>query len=130
MTLNDLGPSLPGADAVVQWFGKWPTFHDGEVISLSMSRKGESVLRLYPYYPNKPATVDFIFDEIADLDLEDFSHQNVIFALHIDEVVDQTHRKAFRFTLSPCYGLAGYIDVRGARVQLVPGKSPDGHSSW
>lgn len=130
MSLDDIGPSLPGADAVVEWFGKWPSFHDGEVISLNLARKGESVLRLYPCYPNKPATVDFIFEEITDLELDDFSQQNVIMALYIEEVVDQTNKKAFRFTLVPCYGLAGYIDARRVRVQLVPGKSPDGVSGW
>lgn len=125
-----MGPSLPGADAVVEWFGKWPSFHDGEIISLNLARKGESVLRLYPYYPKTPAAVDFIFEEITDLELDDFSQQNVIMALYVEEVIDQTNQKALRFSLVPCYGLAGYIDARRVRVQLVPGKSSDGVSSW
>jgi len=130
MTPNDIGVSLHGSDAVVQWFGGWPSFHDAEIISLSVARTGESVLRVYPYYPDKPATVDFIFAEITDMELVGFSGQNVIFSLEIEKVIDQTKEKAIRLTLSPCYGLAGRIDAKRLRVELVPGKSPDAVSLW
>lgn len=130
MTTDDISVSLHGSDTVMQWFGGWPSFHDAEVISLYMARAGESVLRVYPYYPDKPATVDFIFEEITDVELADFSGQNVIFYLGIEEVVDQTKEKAIRVTLGPCYGLAGRIDAKRLRVELVPGKSPDGGSHW
>jgi len=73
MTTNDIGAGLHGSDAVMRWFGGWPSFHDAEVISLMMARTGESVLRVYPYYPDKPAIVDFIFEEITDVELADFS---------------------------------------------------------
>jgi hypothetical protein len=130
MTANELAISLHGSDAVMRWFGGWPSFHDAEIISLSMARKGASVLRVYPYYPNKPATVDFIFEEITDVELADFSGQNVISALSIEEVIDQMKEKRIRLTLSPCYGLAGRIDAKRLRVELVPGKSPDAVSLW
>jgi hypothetical protein len=44
--MNESGveAELTGADAVRQWFGSWPNFHDAEVISLSLARKGLSVL--------------------------------------------------------------------------------------
>lgn len=130
MATNEVEARLPGSDVVIKWFGRWPSFHDAEVVSLNMARKGESILRVYPYYPDKPATVVFIFDEITDVELADFSGQNVIFSLGIAEVIDQTKEKAIRLTLSPCYGLAGRIDAKGVRVELVPGKSTDGVSSW
>lgn len=130
MTTNPIEARLSGADAVIRWFGGWPSFHDAEVISLSMVRRGESILRVYPYYPEKPATVLFIFDEITDVELADFSGQNVIFSLSMEEVIDQTKEKAIRVTLGPCYGLAGRIDAKRVRVELVPGKSPDGVSRW
>lgn len=130
MTTNPIEARLSGADAVIRWFGGWPSFHDAEVISLSMVRRGESILRVYPYYREKPATVLFIFDEITDVELADFSGQNVIFSLSMEEVIDQTKEKAIRVTLGPCYGLAGRIDAKRVRVELVPGKSPDGVSRW
>jgi hypothetical protein len=119
MTTNDIGVSLRGSDAVMQWFGGWPSFHDAEIISLNLARTGQSVLRVYPYYPDKPATVDFIFEEITDVELAAFSGQNVISSLGIEEVIDHTKQKAIRLTLSPCYGLAGRIDAKRVRVELL-----------
>ena len=130
MTANDIGVSLHGSDAIMQWFGGWPSFHDAEIIGMNLARAGQSVLRVYPYYPDKPATVDFIFEEITDVELADFSGQNVISSLGIEEVIDQTKEKAIRLTMSPCYGLAGRIDAKRLRVGLLPGKSPDGVSLW
>ena len=88
------------------------------------------MLRVYPYYPNKPASVDFILDGVTDLELGDFSPQNVIFSLDVQTVIGQTKEKAIRLALSSCYGLAGRIDARHVRVKLVPGKSSDGVSLW
>jgi len=73
MTTKEIEARLPGSDAVIKWFGNWPSFHDADVVSLNLARKGESTLRVYPYYPNKPATVVFIFEKITDVELADFS---------------------------------------------------------
>jgi Immunity protein 50 len=130
MNEYDLQEQLTGADKVRQWFGSWPNFHDAEVISLSLARQDQSILRVYPYYPHKPATVDFIFENVTDVELQDFSAQNVISSLKIEIATDQNGDKVFRIVLGPCYGLAGKIDARSLRVELSPGKSPDGASQW
>jgi hypothetical protein len=130
MNEHDVEEELTGSDMVRQWFGSWPNFHDAEIISLSLARKGQSVLRVYPYYPHKPATVDFIFENVTDIELQDFSVQNVIMSLRIEIATDQNGEKVYRLVLGPCYGLAGKIDARSLRVELAPGKSPDGVSQW
>lgn len=130
MNESDIEAGLTGAEAVRQWFGSWPNFHDAEVISLSLARKGQSVLRVYPYYPHKPAVVDFIFENVTDIELQDFSGQNVIMSLGIETATDQNGDKVYRLVLGPCYGLAGRIDAKSLRVELSPGKSPDGVSQW
>jgi len=130
VTNDDIAATLDGFDTVVQWFGVWPSFHDAEIIILHLARTGESVLRVYPYHPEKPAAVDFVLEGVTDLELGSFSSQNVIFSLDLEAVVDQTKEKAIRLTLRPCYGLAGRIDARRVRVKLVPGKSSDGVSLW
>lgn len=130
MNTSDIPTTLDGSQAVIQWFGAWPSFHDAEVIYLQLARTGRSVLRLYPYRPDKPAMVDFILEKVTDLELADFSSQNVIFSLGVETVVDQTEEKATRLTLGPCYGLAGWIDAKHVRVELVPGKSSDEVSRW
>jgi len=130
MNESDIEAGLTGAEAVRQWFGRWPNFHDAEVISLSLAREGQSVLRVYPYYPHKPAVVDFIFENVTDIELQDFSGQNVITSLGIETATDQNGDKVYRLVLGPCYGLAGRIDAKSLRVELSPGKSPDGVSQW
>jgi len=35
-----------------------------------------------------------------------------------------------RLEMFPCYGLAGKIEARSVRVELSPGRSPDGVSLW
>ena len=121
----DVLGELPGAEKLREWFGRLPTFHDGEVISLSLARSGPSVLRVYPYVPQKPAVVDFIFEEITDLSLEDFSPQNVISLLTAKKVTTKTFGQVIRVRLSPCYGIAGTIEAKRVRIEVVPGKSPD-----
>jgi Immunity protein 50 len=121
---------LAGADAVTQWFGDWPSFHDAEVISIFLARKGQSVLRVYPYHPSKPATVDFILEDVTDVELDDFSSQNVIDSLEVEISTDQNGDGVYRILLAPCYGVTGRIDAKSLRVKLSPGKSPDGVSQW
>jgi hypothetical protein len=121
---------LTGVDAVTLWFGSWPSFHDAEVISVSLARKGQSVLRVYPYHPQKPATVDFILEDVTDVELDDFSCQNVINGLGVETAIDQNGDMVYRLILAPCYGVAGRIDAKSLRVELSPGKSPDGVSLW
>ncbi len=121
---------LAGVDTVEQWFGSWPSFHDAEVISVFLARKGPSVLRVYPYYPQKPATVDFIFADVTDVELDDFSCQNVINSLEVATATDQNGNRVYRLILAPCYGMAGRIDAKSLRIELFPGKSPDGVSQW
>ena len=87
MTTEEIGAVIPGSAAVVQWFGEWPDFHDAEIVSLSLARTGESILRIYPFYPDRPATVVFNFEEITDVELGDFSGQNVISSLKIEEAM-------------------------------------------
>ncbi len=130
MNESDIEAGLTGAEAVRQWFGNWPGFHDAEVISLSLARKGQSVLRVYPYYLHKPAVVDFIFENVTGIELQDFSGQNVIMSLGIETATDQNGDKVYRLVLGPCYGLAGRIDAKSLRVELSPGKSPDGIRQW
>jgi hypothetical protein len=126
---NAIHLELPGAEKVVDWFGAWPSFHDAEILSLSLHRSGPSLLRIYPYFPAKPATVEFILEDVTDLALLDFSEQNVIFDLKVERAESQ-NETPLRLVLFPCFGLAGNIDAKSIRVDVTPGTSPDGVSQW
>lgn len=59
-------------------------------------------------------------EEISDLELVQFSSQNVINSLDIEK-----QRDSYRFKLSPSYGLAGYIEARSIRLEFEPGIPPE-----
>jgi hypothetical protein len=124
-------PEVQGATEVVAWFGRWPSFHDGEILELHLCRAGESRLRVHTwlltnevdsqgYYVQKQhAIVTFVLSDITDLELTDFSCQNVIFGLSLEPV-----ESGFRLQLAPCYGMAGYIVASGVRVEIEPEVKP------
>jgi len=62
-------PNIPGAEAVAAHFGRWPSFHDAEIVRVVIERGGESrvTIRLVP--TEKQIDVDLVFRDIADLHL-------------------------------------------------------------
>ena len=120
---------VAGVDAIMRWYGGWPSFHDAEVVSIFLARERESVLRVCPYHAQKPATVDFILEDVTDVDLNDFNCQNVINGLNIETATDQNGDSVYRVTLAPCYGVSGRIDAKSLRVELSLGESPVGVSN-
>jgi hypothetical protein len=128
--MQNVVSTVAGAGAVIRWFGHWPSFHDAEIISIFLARKNKSVLRIYPYYPQNPAIVDFVLEDVTDIELNDFSCQNVINSLDIEMATDQNGDSIYRVILAPCYGVAGRVEAKSLRVEILPGKSSDGVSQW
>jgi hypothetical protein len=122
-------PDIKGVEAVVKWFGEWPSFHDAEVLSLHINRGGTSQLRIFTFITGNrvdsahyfirenEGVVVFEFSGITSLDLdgEDADVQNVISGLAIERV-----QKGYALSLGPCYGLAGEITVRELTVRVEP----------
>src|ERR1022692_3515111 len=105
----DSFPDIPGADKLLQWFAGAPSFHDAEVLELHLDRSRTSWIRIMTVY--KPAIVTFTLEDIADLELADFSCQNVISSLSLEK-----RHGVFRLTMGPCYGIAGFIDAKRISV--------------
>jgi hypothetical protein len=107
---------IPGAEAIVSWFGKWPSFHDAEILELHLERVGQSWIKIH-HVAYKPAVVTFKLDGVTDLELADFSQQNAIASLNLEQT-----ETGLRLTLWPCYGLAGYLEAERMSVELSPDK--------
>jgi hypothetical protein len=87
--LNDVA----GASELEAWFGYWPTFHDAEVLSLTLERTGFSRLRVHTwhmtnqvdergyYVLTKHIVVSFVLENVTDCDLGAFNHQDVLSSL-------------------------------------------------
>jgi Immunity protein 50 len=107
---------IPGAEEIISWYGKWPSFHDAEILELHLERTGRSWIKIYNV-GNKYGVVTFNMEQVTDLELTDFSQQNVIGCLEVEETP-----KGIRLTMIPCYGLAGYLEAKQISVELSPGK--------
>jgi Immunity protein 50 len=130
---NDITGFVGGAQAVLDWFGRWPSFHDGEIIELHLSRRGPSRLKLHTwriakklvdgkahFSTEQEAVVTFVLERVTDLKLEEFGHQNVIYALRLEQ-----RESGVRLVLEPCYGISGYIEAATVSVEMVPGGPGD-----
>lgn len=109
-------PNIPGSEEIISWYGEWPSFHDAEILELHLERTGQSWIKIYNVW-KKHGVVTFKLEEVADIELVDFSHQNVIGGLELTETP-----KGIRLTMIPCYGLAGYLEAKRMSVELRPGK--------
>jgi hypothetical protein len=129
LKMNDLQvPEIPGADTVVSWFGWWPSFHDAEVLHLHLNRTGVSQLSVHTwnmtgdvdakgfFRREKHAVVNFELQGISNLELSDFSQQNVLASLDIMLDGEGAHVE-----LCPSHGLGGRIDAASVTVSVVPG---------
>jgi hypothetical protein len=125
--LDECLKSIPGAGELFAWFGDWPSFHDAEILSLTLNRNGTSTLRIHTwrmtsqvdergyYVLEKHVRISFQLREISGLDLEDFNAQNVIDGLDLRRVGD-----GFQLDLGPCYGLTGSISARDLSIEFEP----------
>ena len=119
---------IPGSAELHDWFGYWPSFHDAEIISLHLNRKGPSSLCVHTwemtkevdergyYVLAKHVIVEFTFEGVSDLDVSGFNHQNVIFGLDVEKM-----ESGFQVNLSGCYGIEGSITAGKISLQLTPG---------
>jgi Immunity protein 50 len=129
MTVPTEVEEIPGVVELHDWFGYWPGFHDAEIISLYLNRKGISSLRVHTWEMTKQVdekgyfvlakhiVVEFVFENVSALNLTGFSQQNVIFGLDIEKT-----GSGFRLTLDECYGLAGSIEAERLSLRITPGK--------
>ena len=129
---------IEGHEKVLAVFGVWPSFHDGEVHRLTLDRLQRSdsgayipVLELHLrgwvmsssvtedgfYKEEHDSVVQFHFEDITELRLEDFNHQNVLSCLVLTLVTDQISQSSvLHVELEHCFGLSGSFTAKRARV--------------
>lgn len=136
---------ISNSKLVTDIFGYWPTFHDAEILTLSLERSGDAGPQLIAtiqaheitsevdekgYYVLKNRTlVEIRFSGIKELELFDFNRQNALLALEIDEIANLEELKV---VFNAAYGLAGTfccerIEVTSATP--MPASSPKAHKS-
>lgn len=130
--------TIPGGSEVVAWFGGWPEFGDAEVLEVRLVRRGPSLLRISAMAgegenygaPFKHAVFDFTLRDMIDVNLEGFSHQNVVGGLTLHQATDQpVHpsllgiglvRGEVEIELWPCAGAHGMIRCTIEKIAIIP----------
>ncbi len=122
---------IPGSQSIFDWFGFWPSFHDSEVTSIELNRKGVSRLNVHcfsttgrtnsrgHYVTEKHAIVSLLIEDITSMELSDFNNQNVLFSLRVQQA------KSFEVFLEGIYGVTGRIAAKKLSLELKPGM-PEG----
>ena len=95
--------SISGHDRVVAHLGHWPTFHDMEVVTLSLERVPVRVvttsdlratfsifdLNKTPDDPErKQALLEMIFESVAYVEIQGWANQNPILGMSLTRLVD------------------------------------------
>jgi hypothetical protein len=132
-------PDMPGADAVVTWFGYWPTFHDAEVTSIVLDRSGPSRVVVHAfemtpevdtqgrYVLSKHAIVTFFMEKFTQVSMvdsnpriENFNHQNML-----ADIVVKKEPEGCELVLDAVYGVSGTFRAKRMWVELTPGIPAD-----
>lgn len=100
---------IAGVEKLTEIFGRFPSFHDAEVLKILLDRKGGGfykptletsihVSRMTNVVDEKGryklenhCLVDFKFSEITELKLKGFNHQNVINEFVVERIADKHH---------------------------------------
>jgi hypothetical protein len=142
---------IEGGPELLAWFGGEPHFHDAEIISLNLQRRGESMLDIHfwtstgavdhrgYFILDNHVVVTFVLKGVADLELDGFNHQNVIYSLSFHRAYDRPDRAPYAIGSSPedyeieledCYGMGGRIRCQQVSIRLTPGKPIDAKGYW
>jgi hypothetical protein len=121
---------------VIERFGCWPRFNEGEVHRLVLDRShrstggsyiptlelvvrgwntaldGESGLLII----KDDTLVHFLFEEVSDVELDGFNQQNVLDSLEFMLVQASENRACLKVELAHCFGLAGGFTAVSGRV--------------
>ncbi|GAB2955952.1 hypothetical protein GCM10027048_22540 [Hymenobacter coalescens] len=114
-------PRIHHAKVVWQRFGCWPSFHDAEIVRVTLEANpgyfpsATFVLKTWaPATPAGPAGLCWLtlrFANITTLELEGFGHQNVIFSMDFAHTAD-----ALECTMDASVGLDAYLVAESATV--------------
>lgn len=117
-------------------FGRWPSFHDAEVLRAVLDRSGaagpafEVTIHVFEmtndvdadgfYVQRNHTEVTLRFDDIKDLKLEAFNRQNVLAGLAVSRF-DRDGRARLRVAMPSSFGMeAGFECARATVVHVRP----------
>jgi hypothetical protein len=129
MTMSEGFPEVPGFDAVVRHFGRWPGFHDAVVEQLSLNLPGETLLAVRSWNMTSEvddrgyfrhthlALVKIFLTGVLQIEIggTDIEAGCILFGLSLTK-----EGEAYQLVLDPTLGMGGAIRCRGVRLEVYP----------
>lgn len=121
---------LPGGQALFDWFGRVPRFHDAYLLALKLSSAGPSLIRIHGWNMTGEVDADgyFVLDrhvvvtmELDDVSAFDCADYDVMPGIIGDLEIRRVGGR-FQIAWDASYGVAGSVTARQVRISLQPGK--------
>lgn len=119
---------IPGAAELVDWFGHFPTFHDGHLTGLSIDVDGRGSMRLDGFQTtdqkdekgyfilDKRFSCTMILEGIRSVELSEFKPGSAtLFEVEVTYVED-----VFEIIFGSSYGVEGRIRTANLRIEFEP----------
>jgi hypothetical protein len=131
---------IRGAEQLTTIFGRWPSFHDAEVVRLTLDRvstvdgafgpslsvdvyvfeAGPDVTSSGTYVLRHETLVSFRFLEVDQLEINEFNQQNAIWDLSITDISDrQLERAKYEVRFAASFGMSAAFLCLDAEVLSV-----------
>jgi hypothetical protein len=137
---------IAGAQQLMAVFGYWPSFHDAEVLSIKLDRMAidesdgpilEATVHVFEMTSEVDSTGHYVlrhhvlahlrFDDVVELTLEGFNHQNALFGLGIKDIRErQLERIRWEVSFDPSWGVGASFQCYGVEVVSVTPCDKDG----
>jgi hypothetical protein len=135
---------IPGAELLTRVFGRWPSFHDAEVVRIALERTSDfaagpaceldihvfemtSELDEKNHYVLRYHTlVTLRCEGLRESDLSGFNNQNVLAGLDLLETDRrEDDRVRYELTLDPSYGVSARFACESVRVVAAMAWNPE-----
>ena len=127
--MSDIASLIAGSEKLSSIFGRWPSFHDAEVLELQIQRghiDTDAKIYEFPlltvkihlwlmtndvdqkgyYVSTKHTLVTMRFYDVDNFKMEGFNHQNAIFGLRIEQKTrDEGPTPYFAVDFEPSFGI-------------------------
>jgi hypothetical protein len=128
---------MENSHLVTDIFGRWPSFHDAEVLEMTLNRGERSTYGPWfsakihvfemtsqvengAYVLRHQSVVNFCFRELHELKLESFNQQNVLGGLRIVDVSDRKVEGInFEVFFDRIYGVSASLQCRSITIESV-----------
>ena len=135
---------IPGTELLTQIFGRWPSFHDAEVVRISLERTADFVagpaceidIHVFEmtseldernhYVLRHHTLVTLRLEGVGESELSGFNNQNVLADLHIGVLVRPPgDTLKYELTLDPSYGLSARFACESLMVTAARAWNPE-----